>query len=173
MARRKSVEEESTTIDKNDLIADLIKGTEFEAMSNESVGLTNRPKARTPLDILNAFFGGGLPLGSIIEVFGPNAGGKSTFTYSTVGMFMDDFPDGVVLLLDAEATTDYDRLVALGVKHPERILRLKIKTLEDGFEQITKVLAKLDKPELKDVPIIILWDGLQVMRPHSSVRMSA
>ena len=143
----------------NDLTAELIKGTEFESMTDDCSGLSAGSRVKTPLEILNAFLGGGLPFGSIVEIFGPNAGGKSTLTYQTVANFMDDYEDGIVLLLDAEATTDRGRLMALGVKNPDRIIRLKISCLEQGFEQITTVLKKLDdNPKLKDAKVMIVWD---------------
>lgn len=142
MARKKDVE--STTNDGN-LIADLISGTQFKFIGQDGEkgkgSLSDKPKVETPLYALNDLLGGGLPLGAIIEVFGPNAAGKSSIMYETLGNFQKQYENGVAFIIDSEASTDDSRLRQLGVD-PLRSPRMGAATLEDGFEQIISILHK-------------------------------
>ena len=159
MARKKEVVEESGS-----LISDLISGTEFNFIGqNDEKGrgsLSDKPKVETPLYALNCWLGGGLPLGSILEVYGPNAAGKSSLMYETLGNFQRTYPNGVAFIIDSEASTDDSRLRQLGVD-PARAPRMGASTLEDGFEQIIKILKKMsDDKRYSDFPVFILWDTI-------------
>ena len=150
-----------STVSSENLISDLIKDTEFKFISPDGEGsLSDKPKVETPLYALNDLLGGGLPLGSIIEVYGPNAAGKSSFMYETLGNFQKQYKDGVAFIIDSEASTDDSRLRALGVD-PLRAPRMGASSLEDGFEQISKILKKMvDNPAYKGFPVMILWDTI-------------
>lgn len=160
MARRSNEDTPSS----GNLIADLINGTEFKFIGQgDEVGkgsLSDKPKVETPLYALNDLLGGGLPLGAILEVFGPNAAGKSSFMYETLGNFQRQYPNGVAFIIDSEASTDDARLRQLGVD-PARAPRMGASSLEDGFEQINKILKKMiDNPAYKGFPVMILWDTI-------------
>lgn len=154
---------ESTKNESSELIADLISGTEFKFISSDSSGkgsLTDKPKVETPLTALNCLLGGGIPLGAILEVFGPNASGKSSFMYETLGNFQKQYPQGVSFIIDTETSTDDSRLRQLGVD-PSRAPRMGAATLEDGFEQINKIVRKMiDDDRYKGFPVFILWDTI-------------
>lgn len=157
---RKSEEIQSS----GNLIADLINGTEFKFIGQDGElgkgSLSDKPKVETPLYALNDLLGGGLPLGAILEVFGPNAAGKSSFMYETLGNFQRQYPNGVAFIIDSEASTDDARLRQLGVD-PMRAPRMGAASLEDGFEQINKILKKMvDNPAYKGFPVMILWDTI-------------
>lgn len=154
-----------TEVQSADLISDLISGSEFKFIGQEGSeegkgSLTDKPKVETPLIALNCLLGGGLPLGAILEVFGPNAAGKSSFMYETLGNFQRQYPDGVAFIVDTETSTDDSRLRQLGVD-PKRAPRMGAATLEDGFEQITKIVKKMiDDERYKGFPVLILWDTI-------------
>lgn len=58
----------------DDIYQNLMEGTQAHLISDTSKGvLHDRPKVPTPLPHLNALFGGGIPLGSIVEAFGEPA----------------------------------------------------------------------------------------------------
>ena len=161
MARQKSSENTDST---SSLISDLISGTEFRFIGQEGEegkgSLSDKPKVETPLYALNDLLGGGLPLGAILEVYGPNAAGKSSLMYETLGNFQKQYQNGVAFIIDSEASTDDSRLKALGVD-PMRAPRMGAPTLEDGFEQIIKILRKMtDNSAYKGFPVMILWDTI-------------
>ena len=159
---RKSAEVQETS--SQDLINDLISGTQFEFIGQngqEGKGsLSDKPKVETPVIALNDLLGGGLPLGCMIEVFGPNASGKSSMMYETLGNFQKQYPNGVAFIIDSESSTDDSRLRQLGVD-PMRAPRMGAATLEDGFEQINKIMNKMVNNEsYKGFPVFILWDTI-------------
>ena len=53
----------------NELLEELIKGTDFEVSSKVEV-LTERRKVSTPLPILNSILGGGIPFGAVLQAYG-------------------------------------------------------------------------------------------------------
>lgn len=161
MARGKSNE---PVIESQDLISDLISGSQFKFIGQDGESgkgsLSDKPKVETPLVALNGLLGGGLPLGSILEVFGPNASGKSSFMYETLGNFQKQYSNGVAFIIDTETSTDDSRLRQLGVD-PARAPRMGAATLEDGFEQINIILKKMvDNDRYRGFPVFILWDKL-------------
>lgn len=154
----------STEVQSNNqnLISDLIAGTQFEFIGQngqEGKGsLSDKPKVETPIIALNDLLGGGLPLGCMIEVFGPNASGKSSMMYETLGNFQRKYSNGVAFIIDSESSTDDSRLRQLGVD-PMRAPRMGAATLEDGFEQINKIMNKMvNNDAYKGFPVFILWD---------------
>lgn len=158
-SKDKSVEESSQS-----LISDLISDSSFKFIGQDGEdgkgSLSDKPKVETPLVALNDLLGGGLPLGAILEVFGPNASGKSSFMYETLGNFQRQYPNGVAFIIDTETSTDNSRLVQLGVD-PMRAPRMGAATLEDGFEQINKIVRKMiDDDRYKGFPVMILWDTI-------------
>lgn len=161
MARKS---QETPVESSESLITSLIDGTHFNFIgSNGEVGrgsLSDKPLVETPLHAVNCLIGGGLPLGAMIEVFGPSASGKSSVMYETLGNFQKQYPEGVAFIIDSESSTDDSRLRQLGVD-PLRAPRMGAATLEDGFEQIIKILNKMTgDPRYKDFPVLILWDTI-------------
>lgn len=172
MSRRKNESNEVTNTDN--LIADLISNTNFNFIGTngeEGKGsLSDKPKVATPIYALNDLLGGGLPLGAILEVFGPNAAGKSSLMYETLGNFQKQYPNGVAFIIDSEASTDDSRLRQLGVD-PTRAPRMGASSLEDGFEEINKILKKMiDNPAYKGFPVMILWDTIAASATRAQLK---
>ena len=162
MARKKA--EVNTEVTSSDsVVSDLISGTSFEFVSKDnsvSGSLTDKPYVPTPILALNDLLGGGFPLGSLIEVFGPNASGKSSMMYETLGNFQRKFPNGVAFIVDTESSTDADRLAQLGVDS-SRLGRCGAATLEDGFSQIVTILTKMTSDSrYNGFPVFIMWDTI-------------
>lgn len=142
-----------------DLISDLLKNTDFEVMTDSRV-LTSKRKVRTPLESLNCLLGGGFPLGIIAHAYGEPKAGKSTLFYQTMGIFQKDYPDGIAIIVDMESSADPARLTALGVD-VERVMRLPATSIENGFIALRNLINNLESiPELKDVPIFVIWDTI-------------
>lgn len=156
--------QQQETVDNSQLLSDLIADTQFNFINQGDIqgtgSLSDKPKVETPVVALNNFLGGGLPLGSMIEVFGPNAAGKSSLMYETLGNFQRTYPNGVAFIIDTETSSDDSRLRRLGVD-VTRAPRMGAATLEDGFEQINKILKKMiNNPAYKGFPVMILWDTI-------------
>lgn len=171
MARKSN--SEKTPESTGNLINDLISDTQFSFITenSETTGsLSDKPKVKTPIHAFNDLLGGGLPLGAIIEVYGPNAAGKSSMLYETLGNFQRQYSNGVAFIIDSEASTDDARLRALGVD-PSRAPRMGASSLEDGFEQINKILKKMiDNPAYKGFPVMVLWDTIAATPSRAQVK---
>ena len=135
----------------NDFFSDLLKDTEFKVASEGSL-MHSRKKVRTPLLVLNCIYGGGLPLGVMSEISGAPGSGKSTFLYQCMGNYQKEYPDGVPVIYDMEASMDNSRLAALGID-VKRVLRLPATSMEDAFVNMFKILKKLEDM-IKDKPNI-------------------
>lgn len=155
MARRKSEVEE---VYENALEA-LAAGTEFKVGSEVKV-LTTRQKVRTPVEILNCLLGGGIPFGTVLQAYGPPKSSKSTWLYQMMSIFQKEYPEGIAVVVDTEASGDTERLSFLGV-NTSRILRLPATSIETGFLSLLKMLDNKSKNEkLKDTPVFVIWDSI-------------
>lgn len=155
MARRKSEVEEVY----NNALEALVTGTEFKIGSEVQV-LTTRPKVRTPVEVLNCLLGGGIPFGTVLQAYGPPKSSKSTWLYQMMGIFQKEYPDGVAVVVDTEASGDTERLEFLGVD-TKRLLRLPATSIETGFLSLLKMLENKSKSDkLKDIPVFVIWDSI-------------
>lgn len=163
-------------MDYNDMIQDLIEGTNFEVNSESQVLTSSVLRVRTPIEVINCILGGGIPLNGIYHTWGPPKGGKSTWLYQTMGYFQKDYPDGISVILDNESSSDPNRLLALGVD-PTKVLRLPISSIEGGFISLEKMIDnKLGNKKLKDLPMFVIWDTIsrgKAQDDSSQSRMNA
>lgn len=153
------------------LLDDLIKNTSFEIMTDSRI-LTSRKKIRTPLEVLNCLLGGGFPTGIIAHIYGEPKAGKSTLFYQTMGIFQQEYPDGISIIVDMESSADPARLKALGVD-VNRVIRLPATSIENGFISLRNLIKNLEGvPELKDVPIFAIWDTISKGMPTDTTIQS-
>jgi len=134
-----------------DFIDSLIKDTDFVLAESGSL-MSSRGRVTTPLYAINCIYGGGIPLSLITRISGFPGSGKSTFSYQCMANYQKEYPDGVPVIYDMEASMDNSRLQVLGVD-TSKVLRLKATTLQDAFTNMFKMLEKLkklrkDNPEL-------------------------
>ena len=113
------------------------------------------PTGIAPLD---AKLGGGLPVGRIVEIYGPESQGKSTLMCH---MFAEcQKKGGIAVLIDSETSFEKNRAVKLGVDM-DKLLIIEAETLERGFTIIHMVIDKLrTHKELDGKPILIAWDTI-------------
>ena len=124
---------------------------------------------RTPVDTVNILTAGGIKMGSITEIFGPNAAGKSSIAYQIAKYFQEDYPDGKVYVIDTENSADYIRLKS-SFKLDLDVSRFEVEyppNLEAGFKLLNR--ACLEDYKLEDGterPILVIWDTIAVGRPE-------
>lgn len=157
MARRKSSDESAEQFDN--AIEALAKGTGFQLGIKTKV-LTSRNRVRTPIEVLNILLGGGLPFGTVAQSYGPPKVGKSTWLYQMMGIFQKQYPNGISVIIDNEASADNERISFLGVD-TNKVLRLPASSIEAGFLALLKMLEnKSNSEQLKDVPVFVIWDTI-------------
>lgn len=137
------------------ILEDLAKATDFQVIDEYKKPSIKIP---TPSIALNGFLGGGLPTGILMETYGKPASGKSTFTYEVAARFQKDNPDGVLALIESEASIDHLRMTQLGVDI-NKALVLPSATLEGAFTQLTSLLSNMEKLS-PDTPVMIIWDSI-------------
>ncbi|AWD93073.1 RecA protein [Bacillus phage vB_BceM-HSE3] len=154
--------------DLQDFLADVTHDSKFHRASEAQV-LHSNQKVRTPHDFLNLLFGGGTPLGAVVEMYGPPGSGKSTFAYQMMGDFQEQYPQGVSVIADAEGSADPHRLEYMGL-HPNRILRFPATYIEDTFDQITGILKKkASNVTARPIPVMIILDSLAALLTQAQV----
>jgi recombination protein RecA len=127
---------------------------------------------RTGVHCIDLLLGDGVPVGKVLEVFGPESGGKSLFAWHTAKGFQN--AGGVAVLYDVEATAPRKFMKAIGVREDllvfRRQRRKKAKNDEkkivdrglDSIESITNDMIQL-VPELRKLtegPILVIWDSI-------------
>lgn len=109
---------------------------------------------------------GGLPVGRIIEIFGPPSIGKShiatQIARSTQQM------GGIAVYIDTENATSVENLQALGVDVTKRFVYVDTHCTEDVFDTAEKTILKA-KAMQKDVPITIIWDSVAASSPKAEL----
>src|SRR5258708_801765 len=115
------------------------------------------PTGSISLDI--ALGAGGIPIGRIIEIFGPEASGKTTLAMHIVAEVKKD--GGLAAFVDAEHALDPDRAKAVGVK----IDKLLISQPDNG-EQALDIVEALIRSNSVD---IIVVDSVAALTPRAEI----
>ena len=154
--------EQYANMDTDDFISSLTEGTQAHFLSETSHGVMHsREKIPTPIPHLNCILGGGLPLGIIVEMYGDPASGKSSTAYQTAAEFQKKYPDGIIIIVDTEASVDAERMPFLGITNPKRVMRIPATSIESGFDQVLSILQKKAlNPNMRETPVLILWDTI-------------
>jgi recombination protein RecA len=77
----------------------------------------------------------GIAVGKLIEVFGAEDVGKSTFGFYLIKAFLEYFPEKYVLFLDFEKKLDKEYLKIIGIDM-SRVLYADYDTIEDALESV-------------------------------------
>lgn len=102
---------------------------------------------------------GGLPKGRIVEVYGPEASGKTTLTLHVLSECQK--AGGTVAFVDAEHALDPNYAISLGVKMDDVIL-----SQPDSGEQALEVVEALVRSEEVDVVVV---DSVAALVPRSEL----
>lgn len=157
MARKKLTEEINETMES--AIESLLEGSDF-IVSTYSNTLTNNRRIPTPIEVLNCVFGGGVPLGMIVNSYGRSKTGKSTWLYQMMALFQMVYPEGICFIVDSETSGDATRAKHFGVL-TDKVIVTCPSSIEQGFLSIQKMLENKKKnPRLKNVPVYGIWDSI-------------
>ncbi len=136
-------------------------------------------KIRMPIVMLNAILAGGISFGRVVNCYGRQQSGKSTFSLQTAQYFLEDYGDNCrVVIFDTEASfADSSRLEngfnlspsngEVEVINPDpRVLLHFTATIEDTFNMIIKYVK--ESKEL-NLPTLIILDSLSTLVPARDI----
>jgi recombination protein RecA len=128
---------------------------------------------RTGIHAIDLLLGDGVPVGKVLEVFGPEQGGKSLFAWHAAKAFQS--AGGVAVLYDVEATAPRRWMGILGVREDLMVFRRQRRTVSkdgdkskivdrglDSIESITRDMTTLVPAlrKLTEGPILVIWDSV-------------
>jgi RecA/RadA recombinase len=121
----------------------------------------DKPPIPTGIDVLDAYLGGGILCGGIIQIVGNPGTGKSALAARIIAngqrLYKKKF---IGIYADSEEAMSSARLGQLGIQYPP-IEPVRDLTVEKIFKLITGVCqVKESRPELLDIPSIIVWDSI-------------
>jgi len=102
---------------------------------------------------------GGLPKGRIVEIFGPEGGGKSTLAMTVVSQAQKN--GGKAAYIDAEHSLDIDYAKKIGVKTDELIL-----SQPDSGEEALNILENLVRSGMIEVIVV---DSVAALTPQAEI----
>lgn len=134
-------------------------------------------KIRTPISLINSLLRGGCPFGGLFQFWGASKSGKSTAALQTARYFLDDYPNGRVVIIDSEGNySDSSRLEKVFDLHPhdsvletleedERVFFLRCSVIEQAFSIMTKFV----KESQDEVPTLIILDSISSLSAQATV----
>lgn len=102
---------------------------------------------------------GGLPKGRIVEIFGPEASGKTTLALNVIAQSQKN--GGKCAFIDAEHALDPEYAVRLGVKTKELLI-----SQPDNGEDALNILASLVSSGIIDVVVV---DSVAALTPKAEI----
>ena len=108
---------------------------------------------------LDLALGGGIPKGRIIEIFGPEASGKTTLAMHVIAEVQKS--GGVAAFVDAEHALDPERARAVGVKIDKLLI-----SQPDSGEQALDIVEALVRSNAVD---IIVVDSVAALTPRAEL----
>ena len=103
---------------------------------------------------------GGFPRGRIIEIYGPEASGKTTLALHAIAETQAN--GGVTAFVDAEHAFDPSYARGIGIKTDELLI-----SQPDYGEQALEIVDQLVRSSAVDMVVV---DYIQLMRPSSNIR---
>lgn len=150
-AKRKSLEEAMSRMEKN-----FGKGAVMRLGERAHMNVETIPTGSLSLDIA---LGGGLPRGRIVEIFGPEGGGKTTLTLHAIAEAQK--AGGICAFVDAEHALDPNYARALGVD----VDNLYVAQPDNG-EQALEIADTLIRSGSIDLLVI---DSVAALTPRAEI----
>lgn len=117
---------------------------------------------------LSGMYDGGMPVGRIVEMFGPESSGKTAI--ATKVMAAAQKAGGIAIFCDHEHSFDQDHAEQMGLDlSAGRFIYKKPNTFEQAIVMVNKVVSHIREKNLidKDAPIVAVFDSLASMVPKS------
>lgn len=133
------------------------KGSIMKLGSQVRVDVESIPTGALSLDL--ALGVGGLPRGRVIEVFGPEASGKTTLTLTTIREIQNK--PGVAAFIDAEHAFDSTYAKKVGVNLDELLI-----SQPDTGEQALEIVETLVRSNAVDLVVI---DSVAALTPRAEI----
>ena len=128
------------------------EGSVFATGSSKSI--VNIPRISTCIEDLDEVIGGGLPVGRIIEIFGPESSGKTSLCYWLASLFE------CCAYFPIEGTYDAERAKSIGVQDGQMLVYRC-----DYGEQVLNTTLKLARAGM---PLIII-DSVPACQPKEDI----
>jgi RecA/RadA recombinase len=150
-----------------DFLKDIISATENVYASIAEDGIKAGDVAGfidTGSYALNALLSGsmfkGAPSNKVVAFAGEEATGKTYFTLSIIGKFLQDNPEGFVIYFESESAISKDMLQSRGID-TKRVAVNPVRTIEDFRTQAMKALRRYGEMDEKSrPPLAIVLDSL-------------
>ncbi|MDP3729197.1 MAG: recombinase RecA [bacterium] len=153
--------DEHTEKDLDGLLASLQarfgEGSVMKLGDAKKVNVDAIPTGSFSLDL--ALGVGGLPKGRIVEIYGPESGGKTTLALNVVAQAQKK--GGKAAFIDAEHAMDPEYAEKLGVKIKELII-----SQPDSGEEALNILESLVKSHMIDVVVV---DSVAALTPKAEI----
>lgn len=98
--------------------------------------------------LLDLALGGGWAKGRIANIIGDSSTGKTLLAIEAATNFAMQYPNGTVFYREHEAAFDMDYAAAIGMPTKQVDFNDTIETVEDLFEDLTKIIEKIKGPGL-------------------------
>jgi recombination protein RecA len=169
-------------------ICDAVNSSEFGGDNKDALTFVGSDEVRaiqrwpSGCPDLDVALGGGWPRGRIIEIFGPESGGKTTLCLHAIAEFQEAFSDEDVAVVDVEHSFDKQYAAALGVDvdtlllnqpdYGEQALNVTRLMIQQGVGLVVvdSLAALVPKAELEG-DIGDQYMGLQARMMSQSLRM--
>lgn len=149
----------------NKVLADLTKQFGANSVSlYKDMEVVDVKRVSSWLPSLDYILWGGVPLGRVIEIYWPNASGKTSLTIQIMIQFQKQFPEKRVAFIDTEHALDPAYATALGLNMNEIVF-----SQPDTAEQALEIMDALAGSG--EVSLIIL-DSVAKLSPKKEVEWS-
>jgi len=115
----------------------------------------------TGFEELDIITGGGIPVGRMVEYWGPKAAGKSAATHIAIRSVQE--MGGLAVCADYEWSLEPKKVKQLGID-PEALIYLTPKHIEEGQAAIFDVLDQIDK-KAPNGPVLFVFDSVGAAIP--------
>ena len=116
--------------------------------------------------LISARENGGLPVGRIVEIFGPPSIGKSHIAIQIAKSTQEK--GGIVVYIDTENATSVENLGLLGVDINTRFVYVDTHCTEEVLSIAESTILKAKAMD-KDVPVTIIWDSVAATSPKAEL----
>lgn len=112
--------------------------------------------------------GGGLPVGRIVEIFGPPSIGKSHIAYASAQNIQN--MGGLVVYIDTENATSIEKLKMMGIDVSKRFVYCDTHCTGEAFTIAEKTVLKAkDLASTSKAPILVVWDSVAATSPKAEL----